>query len=171
MFLQFEVLGWSASEVAELLETSVAAVNSTLQRARATLDSAPAPRPTEEEERVLLKRFVDAWDRVAIEGLVELLRKDAVLAMPPEPVLFSGRPQAVAEFFATVPGEGDLTRIKLVPYSSEPVARARRLLRRAGVRDHGLSSSGMPDRGDRRLRRLGEELRPVWLPERAEDLG
>ena len=114
MLLLFEVLGWSAAEIAELLETSSAAVNSGLQRARATLDSAPSPRPTEEDERVLLDRFVDAWDRVDVDGLVELLRDDAVLAMPPEPVWFSGA-RAVGEFFATVPGEGDLTRIKLVP--------------------------------------------------------
>jgi RNA polymerase sigma-70 factor, ECF subfamily len=114
MFLLFEVLGWSASEIAELLETSDAAVNSGLQRARATLGSRPAPRPTEAEERVLLERFIEAWDRVDIEVLVELLREDAVLAMPPEPVWFSGAP-AVGEFFATLPGDGDLTRVKLVP--------------------------------------------------------
>jgi len=114
MFLLFEVLGWSASEIAELLETSDASVNSGLQRARATLGSRPAPRPTEEEERVLLERFIEVWDRVDIEGLVELLREDAVLAMPPEPVWFSGA-RAVGEFFATVPGDGDLTRVKLVP--------------------------------------------------------
>lgn len=114
MFLLFEVLGWSAAEIAELLETSAAAVNSGLQRARATLERRPSPRPTEQEERVLLERFVDAWDRIDVEGLVELLREDAVMAMPPEPVWFSGA-QAVGEFFATVPGEGDLTRVELVP--------------------------------------------------------
>jgi RNA polymerase sigma-70 factor (ECF subfamily) len=110
----FDVLGWSAAEIAELLETSVAAVNSGLQRARATLDRRPEPRATEEEERVLVERFVEAWERVDIDGLVELLREDAVLAMPPQPVWFAG-PKAVGEFFATVPAEGDLTRIKLVP--------------------------------------------------------
>src|ERR671911_254470 len=114
MLLLFEVLGWSAAEIAELLETSVAAVNSGLQRARATLDSRPAARPTEDEERALVERFVDAWDRVDIEGLVALLRDDAVMAMPPEPVWFDGR-EAVGEFFATVPGEGDLRRVKVIP--------------------------------------------------------
>jgi RNA polymerase sigma-70 factor (ECF subfamily) len=114
MLLLFDVLGWSAAEIAELLETSVAAVNSGLQRARATLDTPPAPRPTEAEERALLERFVDAWDRVDIEGLVKLLRDDAVLTMPPEPVWFLGA-DAVGEFFATSPAGGDLTRIKLVP--------------------------------------------------------
>jgi RNA polymerase sigma-70 factor (TIGR02960 family) len=114
MVVLFDVLGWTAAEIAELLETSVAAVNSGLQRARATLDSRPAPRPTEEEERVLLERFVEAWERVDIQGLVDLLREDAVMAMPPEPVWFDG-PDAVGEFFATVPAEGDLTRVKVVP--------------------------------------------------------
>jgi RNA polymerase sigma-70 factor (ECF subfamily) len=114
MLLLFDVLGWSAAEIAELLDTSVAAVNSGLQRARATLDHRPAPRPTEDEERVLVDRFVAAWERVDIDGLVELLREDAVLAMPPQPMWFVG-PTAVGEFFATVPAEGDLTRIKLVP--------------------------------------------------------
>jgi RNA polymerase sigma-70 factor, ECF subfamily len=114
MLLLFDVLGWSSAEIAELLETSVAAVNSGLQRARATLDARPPPRPTEREEEVLVERFVAAWERVDIDGLVELLREDAVLAMPPEPVWFAGR-ESVGEFFATVPAEGDLTRIKLVP--------------------------------------------------------
>jgi RNA polymerase sigma-70 factor, ECF subfamily len=114
MLLLFDVLGWSAAEIAELLETSPAAVNSGLQRARSTLDTRPAPRPSEHEEHVLVERFVAAWERVDIEGLVELLREDAVLAMPPEPVWFAGS-EAVGEFFATVPAEGDLTRIKLVP--------------------------------------------------------
>ena len=114
MLLLFDVIGWSAAEVAELLDTSVAAVNSGLQRARATLQARPSPRPTEVEERVLMQRFVEAWERADIAGLVELLREDAVMAMPPDPVWFAG-PAAIGEFFATVPGEGDLSRVKLVP--------------------------------------------------------
>jgi RNA polymerase sigma-70 factor, ECF subfamily len=114
MLLLFDVLGWSAAEIAELLDTSVAAVNSGLQRARATLETRPSPRPTEHDELVLMQRFVEAWERVDIQGLVELLREDAVMAMPPEPAWFPGA-AAIGEFFATVPGEGDLTRIKLVP--------------------------------------------------------
>ena len=114
MLLLFDVLGWSAGEIAELLETSTAAVNSGLQRARKTLDTRPAPRPAEEDERVLVERFVAAWERVDVQGFVDLLAKDAVMAMPPEPVWFAGG-DAVGEFFATVPANGDLTRVKLVP--------------------------------------------------------
>lgn len=114
MLLLFDVLGWSVPEIAELLDTSIAAVNSGLQRARAKLETHPAPRPTEDEERALVERFVEAWDRVDVQGIVELLREDAVMAMPPEPVWFDGR-DAVGEFFATVPAEGDLSRITLVP--------------------------------------------------------
>jgi RNA polymerase sigma-70 factor (ECF subfamily) len=113
MLVLFDALGWSAAEIAELLDTSVAAVNSGLQRARARLDSRPALRPTEDDERVLVERFVEAWDRVDIEGLVELLREDAVMAMPPDPVWFAGA-GAIGEFFAAVPAEGDLSRIRLV---------------------------------------------------------
>src|SRR5512133_88086 len=114
LLLLFDVLGWSVPEIAGLLATSIAAVKSGLQRARAKLETHPAPRPTEDEERALVERFVEAWDRVDVQGIVELLREDAVMAMPPEPVWFDGR-DAVGEFFATVPAEGDLSRITLVP--------------------------------------------------------
>jgi RNA polymerase sigma-70 factor, ECF subfamily len=85
-----DVLRWRASEVAELLETSTTAVNSTLRRARATLaaanrDAAPAAEPAEpsEAERELLTRYVDAFQRFDIDTLVALLRDDATLDMPP----------------------------------------------------------------------------------------
>ena len=83
-----EVLRWKASEVAELLETSVASVNSALQRARATLaESEPSPtdtlEPLDEEQRALLARYVDAFERYDMESLVALLHEDATLSMPP----------------------------------------------------------------------------------------
>jgi RNA polymerase sigma-70 factor, ECF subfamily len=81
-----DVLGWSAREVADLLDTTVAGTNSALQRARTAIDSdvtphAVAPRAT--HERTLLRRYVDVWDRADMDGLIELLREDAVLRMPP----------------------------------------------------------------------------------------
>jgi RNA polymerase sigma-70 factor, ECF subfamily len=82
-----EVLRWRASEVAELLETSVASVNSALQRARTTLASldlsAEASAPMDEEQRSLLSRYVDAFERYDMDSLISLLREDATWSMPP----------------------------------------------------------------------------------------
>ena len=82
-----EVLRWKASEVAELLETTVASVNSALQRARATLEasdlSSETYRPMDEEQRALLARYVDAFERYDMDSLTALLREDATWSMPP----------------------------------------------------------------------------------------
>jgi RNA polymerase sigma-70 factor (ECF subfamily) len=83
-----EVLHWKADEVAELLETSVASVNSALQRARATLaaSNAAASDSADEltdEQRELLGRYVDAFERYDMDALTSLLREDAVWNMPP----------------------------------------------------------------------------------------
>ena len=85
-----EVLRWQASEVAELLDTSVASVNSALQRARATLDASERRAPTHaarrrwsEADRELLARYVDAFERYDIDALIALLHEDATQSMPP----------------------------------------------------------------------------------------
>jgi len=82
-----EVLRWQATEVAALLDTSVASVNSALQRARATLASldlgASPPREMDADQRALLARYVDAFERYDITSLVALLHEDAVMSMPP----------------------------------------------------------------------------------------
>jgi RNA polymerase sigma-70 factor (ECF subfamily) len=83
-----DVLRWKADEVAGLLETSVAAVNSALQRARATLAAhqatAEPPAPAVEEDQLeLLDRYLDAFARYDMEALVALLHEDAVMDMPP----------------------------------------------------------------------------------------
>jgi RNA polymerase sigma-70 factor (ECF subfamily) len=83
-----DVLRWKADEVAGLLETSVAAVNSALQRARATLAvqqaaEEPAPPTVAEDQVDLLDRYLDAFARYDIEALVALLHEDAVMDMPP----------------------------------------------------------------------------------------
>jgi RNA polymerase sigma-70 factor (ECF subfamily) len=89
-----EVLRWSAKEVADVLETSVASVNSALQRARATLDEldleddeAPA-RPTTEDEQRLLDQYLEAFAEYDIDRIVALLRYDVVFDMPPLPLWF-----------------------------------------------------------------------------------
>jgi RNA polymerase sigma-70 factor, ECF subfamily len=81
-----EVLRWHAAEVAELLDTSVPAVNSALQRARATLatiDTGATVEVTDAEQAELLARFMDAFERYDVETLVTLLHDDAVQSMPP----------------------------------------------------------------------------------------
>ncbi len=85
-----DVLGWTGAEVAELLQTTVAAANSALQRARATIEhEAPARSvaPGRATERELLRRYVSAWQDADMDALVSLLREDAVLSMPPEPAV------------------------------------------------------------------------------------
>jgi len=110
-----DVLGWSAKEVADALEDSVGAVTSALQRARTSLErkrgSPTAPRET---EHALLKRFMAAWDAVDIDALVALLAEDAVMTMPPERMRFTGA-ATIGSFFASVPQEGRLDEIRLVP--------------------------------------------------------
>lgn len=83
-----EVLRWRAGEVAELLETSVASVNSALQRARATFAAAGAAptdtyQPMDAEQQALLGRYVDAFERYDLDALTALLHEDAIQSMPP----------------------------------------------------------------------------------------
>lgn len=117
-----DVLGWSAREVADLLGDTVPAVNSALQRGRGRLDRERregrhvrehAPVGDAAEER-LVRRFLEAWADVDVEGIVALLTDDALLTMPPEPFRFEGS-AAIGTFFATVPVGGRLDRIRLVP--------------------------------------------------------
>ena len=115
-----DVLGFSAAEVAGMLDTTEVSVNSALQRARATLDARlPARRdrvalPSSARERELLGRFVEAFESSDVSGLVALLTDDALLTMPPQPVEYQGH-RAIGEFladrFATHAGR----RVWLVP--------------------------------------------------------
>ncbi len=81
-----EILGWPAAEVAESLDTSVAAVNSALQRARATLatrDLGGAEPGLSEGQSAMLERYVEAFERYDVDALAAMLRSDATLSMPP----------------------------------------------------------------------------------------
>lgn len=99
-----DVLRWSAAEVAELLDTTVASANSALQRARATLSALPhqddgPPIGTddlEDEHRALLERYVDAFERYDMAGLVALLHEDATQNMPPFSLWLRGRNDLIA---------------------------------------------------------------------------
>ena len=111
-----DVLGWTGPEVAELLDSTVAAVNSALQRARATIDRElppAAPPPAGETERELLRRYVEAWQRVDIDGLVALLREDATMRMPPLPSLYGAA--AIGAFFRKLCDGGDIGQIQVAP--------------------------------------------------------
>src|SRR4029453_14180153 len=91
-----EVLRWKASEVAELLETSVASVNSALQRARATLEASNVTQSTtrtslDEAEAELLARSVKAFEQYDMDALTSLIREDAIQSMPPFDLWLRGR--------------------------------------------------------------------------------
>ncbi len=96
-----EVLRWKAAEVAELLETSVASVNSALQRARATLadsdvDATDAAAPLDDADRALLERYVTAFERYDMDALTDLIREDATQSMPPYDLWLRGRDDILA---------------------------------------------------------------------------
>ena len=91
-----DVLAFSAREVAEQLETSVAAVNSALQRARSVVSAVPSQQQTlralgESGERDLVRRYVAAWEARDVEAIVAMLAADAKYSMPPLPDWFQGR--------------------------------------------------------------------------------
>jgi RNA polymerase sigma-70 factor (ECF subfamily) len=91
-----EVLRWKAAEVAELLETSVASVNSALQRARATLEAsnvsaADTPPSVDGADAALLARYVEAFERYDMDALTSLIHEDATQSMPPYDLWLSGR--------------------------------------------------------------------------------
>ena len=95
-----EVLRWQASEVAELLDTSVASVNSALQRARATIEElqldTSGPAAVEGDQRELLANYVRAFEAYDMSALVALLKEDASFSMPPWPLWIEGPDQIVA---------------------------------------------------------------------------
>ena len=98
------VLRWQATEAAELLDTSVAAINSALQRARATMSSVSAdsgPATVGDDQRDLLARYVDAFQSYDMDRLVKLLHEDAIQSMPP--------------FAMWLRGSGDIARFMLGP--------------------------------------------------------
>jgi RNA polymerase sigma-70 factor (ECF subfamily) len=104
VLIMCEVLRWKAAEVAELLETSVASVNSALQRARATLEagkvSASDPAPVlDEADRELLARYVAAFERYDIDALTAVIREDATQSMPPYDLWLTGRDDIFAWWF------------------------------------------------------------------------
>jgi len=139
-----EVLGFSAAEVATLLDSTTASVNSAVQRARATLDqqrSAGRLRsqravPSAEAEQRLVERYLDAWNAADVRGLAGLLARDAVMTMPPLPLRYEGR-EAIADFLATAPAVSDtFARVSFLPTRAnrQPALAAFRLDAATGTR-------------------------------------
>jgi len=88
-----EVLGWPVADIAESLDVSTAAVNSMLQRARATLrsrDDEAAFEPLAEPESLLLERYLEAFERYDIDALLSVVHEDATMCMPPYPIWLQG---------------------------------------------------------------------------------
>ena len=145
-----DVLGWSAAEAAETLQTSVAAANSALQRARQTVDQRlpeSGPAPAEQDERDLVIRYVKAFENDDVDGLVALLREDAALRMPPQRSVLG--PVAIARFLRERVAGGDLRQIKLTPIwaNGGPAVQIRLVAEDGRLVPHGLSLFEI--RGDR----------------------
>jgi RNA polymerase sigma-70 factor (ECF subfamily) len=113
-----DVLGFRASETAEMLGVTEASANGALRRARAALgegaERESAPLPGSAAEREVVARFVEAFEAGDVKGVVALLTGDASLTMPPTPLEYVGR-AAIAGFLSTVPAGGRLDRFRLVP--------------------------------------------------------
>jgi RNA polymerase sigma-70 factor (TIGR02960 family) len=130
-----DVLGWPASETASALGTSVAAANSAVQRARATMQSRLPPRradwsahePTA-QERDLVEQFIAAHERLDAEAAIALAAQDLRVTMPPQPFCFDGRDELRA-LMATAAAMGDW---RLVPVSANRMPAAASYLRRPG---------------------------------------
>lgn len=117
-----DVLGFHANEVADMLDSTVASVNSALKRARASLQnrwpstaqSEPAPASNSPPEDAIVAKFVSAYESADLDALVALLTDDVVTSMPPMPLEYEGR-DVVARFFARIFGSGrrfDLVRTR-----------------------------------------------------------
>ncbi len=133
-----DVLGWPASETASLLDTSVAAANSALQRARATMqEHLPSHRlewsasePTA-QERVLLERFIDAHERCDAAAAVAIASEDLRVTMPPNPFLYDGL-EMVVPLLERAFGEERDGDWRLVPAMANRMPTAASYLRRSG---------------------------------------
>jgi RNA polymerase sigma-70 factor (TIGR02960 family) len=130
-----DVLGWPASETASALGTSVAAANSALQRARATMQSHLPPRRAEwsarepsAPERALLEQFIAAHERLDAEAAIAVAAQDLRITMPPNPSIFDGR-DAIRPLMADAAAMGDW---RLFPVAANRMPTAASYLRRPG---------------------------------------
>ena len=161
-----DVLVWRAAEVADMLDTTTTAVNSTLRRARAQLeeraltqDDVVEPRP--EELRDLLDRYVAAFERSDVDALTQLLRADIELEMPPIPTWFTGRAAVAGFFAANVLGTPGTWRMVPTRANGQPAVAAYQ--RAADGRYHGHVLQVLTVLGDR-VSRIVAFMQPDLLP-------
>jgi RNA polymerase sigma-70 factor (TIGR02960 family) len=149
-----DVLGFHASEVADMLDSTVESVNSALKRARASLerrwspgtDSEPPPSPHSASEDAVVARFVGAWESADLEALVALLTDDAFVSMPPMPFEYQGR-DVVARFCASLFSAG--RRFDLVPTRANGQPAYAAYLHTPGGISHGMGLYVLTLAGDR----------------------
>jgi RNA polymerase sigma-70 factor (ECF subfamily) len=133
-----DVVGWSASETAEALEMSVAAANSALQRARATLAEHPAERrlqgaveTTSADEQALLEGFIDTHERGDAAAALALVREDIRVTMPPHPFFYEGR-EALRPLMERAWGADGMGEWRLLPTRANRLPAAASYLRAPG---------------------------------------
>ncbi|RUX20306.1 sigma-70 family RNA polymerase sigma factor [Mesorhizobium sp. M2A.F.Ca.ET.042.01.1.1] len=144
-----DVLGWSAIETAQLLGGTTASINSALQRARATLGERQGRPPQAlrpgPDEGLLLERYMGAWQTDNLDGLVELLREDAIYHMPPWREWYRGRPE-IGAFLASVWGNFAGYRAVAVGANAQPAVGVYALGRQDSIwRPHSLHVIGAAD--------------------------
>jgi RNA polymerase sigma-70 factor (ECF subfamily) len=147
-----DVLGFSAREVADMLDSTVPSVNSALKRARAGLlrrqptRAEPPPAPGSPAEDAIVARFVRAWEAADVGALVDLLTEDVFVSMPPMPFEYQGR-DVVAHFCATLLQSG--RRFDLVPTRANGQPAFAAYLRAANDLSHGTGLYVLTLAGDR----------------------
>jgi RNA polymerase sigma-70 factor (ECF subfamily) len=149
-----DVLGFRASEVADMLDSSVESVKSALKRARASLqhrrstpdDREPPPASGSASEDSIVARFVRAWESADLDALVALLTDDVFMSMPPMPFEYEGR-EVVARFCASIFGAG--RRFDLVPTRANGQPSFGAYLRSPGGVSHGTGLYVLTLAGDR----------------------
>ena len=149
-----DVLGFHASEVAGMLDSTVESVNSALKRARASLQRRqragaghePAPVPGSPSEDAIVAKFVSAWESADLDALVALLTDDVVSSMPPMPFEYQGR-DVVARFCASIFGAG--RRFDLVPTRANGQPAFGAYLRAPSGISHGVGLYVLTLAGDR----------------------
>ena len=157
-----EVLDWSAAETASLLETSVASVNSALQRARATLSHHEAPRRGEavtSDERELLAAFIAAHQSGDCTASLELLTRDVRVTMPPLPACFDG----IEQVRPLMERANTMGEWRLVPAWANRMPAAVSYLRRPGDRELRAFKLDVLHVRDRRIHEI-TTFQPTLLP-------